>query len=53
MKKWLKIDRECGFVSALAEKKTKVRAGALRSGKTQSCGCKTSKGNLQIKKNIT
>ena len=30
--------------------KTKVRAGALRSGKTQSCGCKTSKGNLQIKK---
>lgn len=30
--------------------KTSVRAGALRSGKTQSCGCKTSKGNLQIKK---
>lgn len=30
--------------------KTNVRAGALRSGKTQSCGCKTSKGNLQIKK---
>ena len=29
---------------------TKVRAGALRSGKTQSCGCKTSKGNSQIKK---
>ena len=27
-----------------------VRAGALRSGKTQSCGCKTSKGNLKIKK---
>lgn len=27
----------------------KVRAGALRSGKTQSCGCKTSKGNLKIK----
>ena len=30
--------------------RTNVRAGALRSGKTQSCGCKTSKGNLQIKK---
>lgn len=29
---------------------TSVRAGALRSGKTQSCGCKTSKGNLKIKK---
>lgn len=26
-----------------------VRAGALRSGKTQSCGCKTSKGNLTIR----
>lgn len=29
---------------------TNVRAGALRSGNTQSCGCKTSKGNLLIKK---
>ena len=26
-----------------------VRAGALRSGKTKSCGCKTSKGNLEIR----
>ena len=26
-----------------------VRAGALRSGKTQSCGCKNSKGNLTIR----
>lgn len=28
----------------------RVRAGALRSGKTKSCGCKLSKGNLQIKR---
>lgn len=29
---------------------TEVRAGALRSGKTQSCGCKTSKNNCLIEK---
>ena len=30
-------------------KEIDVRAGALRSGKTKSCGCKTSKGNLAIR----
>ncbi|MBQ4060553.1 MAG: hypothetical protein IJD46_00865 [Bacilli bacterium] len=30
-------------------KEIDVRAGALRSGKTKSCGCKTSKGNLTIR----
>lgn len=33
---------DCGAV-------IKVRAGALRSGKTTSCGCQTSKGNLKIR----
>lgn len=33
---------DCGSV-------IKIRAGALRSGKTTSCGCQTSKGNLKIK----
>lgn len=31
-------------------KEIDVRAGALRSGKIKSCGCKTSKGNLEIRK---
>lgn len=31
-------------------KEVDIRAGALRSGKTKSCGCKTSKGNLEIRK---
>ncbi len=30
-------------------KEVDIRAGALRSGKTKSCGCKTSKGNLTIR----
>lgn len=30
-------------------KEVDIRAGALRSGKTKSCGCKSSKGNLVIR----